>query len=121
MHVHILTDGYPWYYKYGFKFIFQKDHQKIKSNKKIIQNKLTKDLGFDTLITFIYDKAQDIISIEIIGHILKLYTKYKDEPLNKFLKKFTRSYCDIMSYIYMDIYHYFDLESFDTNSMELIL
>ena len=121
LHVHILTDGYPWYYKYGFKFIFQKDHQKIKSNKKIIQNKLTKDLGFDTLITFIYDKAQDIISIEIIGHILKLYTKYKDEPLNKFLKKFTRSYCDIMSYIYMDIYHYFDLESFDTNSMELIL
>ena len=121
LHVHILTDGYPWYYKYGFKFIFQKDHQKIKSNKKIIQNKLTKDLKFDTLMTFIYDKAQDIISIEIIGHILKLYTDLKDKPLNKFLKKFTKSYCNIMSYIHMDIYHYFDLESFATNSMELIL
>ncbi len=125
VHVHILTNYYPWYYKYGFKFIFSKDHKKTKSNKKIIQEKLTKDLPFDKLMFMIYQNIYktnpDINIHQEIFLILKLYIDLKEERLKIFLKKFTKQYCHIMAKIYMDIYHYFNLQSFDTNSMELIL
>jgi len=126
LHVHILTDGKPWYYNFNFKFINNNDHLKVKKNKSIIQSKLTKDLSFDKLLFMIYTKISnsnysELITKETIYSILKLYLLLKDQKLCDFLKKFTKLYCQIMSFIHMDIYGYFNLESFDTNSMELIL
>jgi hypothetical protein len=126
LHVHILTNGQPWYYNFNFKFINNNDHLKVKKNKSIIQSKLTRDLPFDKLLLMIYTKISnsdysELITTEIIYSILKLYIKLKDQKLGDFIKKFTKLYCQIMSFIHMDIYGYFNLESFDTNSMELIL
>lgn len=126
LHVHILTNGKPWYYNFNFKFINKNDHLKVKTNRSIIHNKLTKDLPFDKLLLMIYTKISnsnytELIATDTIYSILKLYTKLKDDKLCDFLKKFSSLYCQIMSFIHMDIYGYFKLELFDTNSMELIL
>lgn len=126
LHVHILTDGKPWYDNFGFKFIDSRDLSRAKKNKTIIKNMITKDLPFDKLLIMIYQKLsksehKDLLTTELIISILKLYIKHKYTKLCEFLKELTKSHCHIMSFIYMDIYHYLKLELFETNTMELII
>ena len=121
LHVHTLTSGTPWYYKFGFKFRDKDDDNIVNNNKIIILSKKTSDLSFDRLILFILNKDNNILTNEKLLDIVKLYRKYKNESLCDFLAQFTRSYCDIMSLIYPDIYIYFKLKKFMTTAMDLII
>jgi hypothetical protein len=87
---------------------------------------LTNNLPFDRLLLMIYNKISkskynELITSELIYSILKLYVGYRYTKLCEFLKEFSRLYCHIMSFIYMDIYNYLKLDLFETNTMELII
>lgn len=84
--VHILTTGYPWYYKYGFKFVDKEIHNYVKKNNKIIKQINTKDISFKKFIKLIKKKIKNIINMndndkpifneKIILDIKKIYDKY---------------------------------------------
>lgn len=121
IYVHTLTSGTPWYYKFGFRLIDKDDDNIVNKNKIIILSKKTSDLSFDRLILFILNKDNNILTNDKLLDIVKLYREYKNKSLCDFLANFTRSYCDIMSLIYPDIYRYFELKKIMSTEMELII
>ena len=52
-HVHTLTDGYPWYYKFGFRFVNKLDKSKVKSNYEKLKSIKTSDIKFTEIIASI--------------------------------------------------------------------
>jgi hypothetical protein len=120
-HVNILTTGYPWYYKFGFKYINKDDHNKVKSNKKKLDKLLTKDLPFEILLSLILETINDNNLYNLLGDnrksanktlikISKLYMQKKDSQIYDFFYIFSRSYCDIISKIYRELFEILNLE-----------
>ena len=48
-----LSDGYPYYYKYGFKYQNKIDHLTVKTNYHYLKNIKTKDINVDDIISII--------------------------------------------------------------------
>jgi len=121
-HVHTLTKGLPWYYKFGFKYTNKVDREKVKSNKIILDNLKTKDLNYDKFLEIIINMILSNKYYNLFGddirllyktqlHLIHLYHKYYDQSIYLFFDKFTKQYCNIMSKIYFDLYKLLNLET----------
>ena len=129
--VHILTKGYPWYYKYGFKFIDKEIHNYVKKNNKIIKQTNTKDISFKNFIKLINDEIISRINIDIkdipmfnekiMLDIKKIYDKYKNKNICLFFNEFTYKYCGLMSVIHYDLFKYLNLIYINSDNMILKL
>jgi hypothetical protein len=114
-----LTNGVPYYYKYGFKYSQEKDHINAKKNNKKLKKYLTSILDINKLTSLITIKLNKIeLSKETIDkdiqNIIDLYNKYKDHNIKKFLYHLKYEYCQIFSLIYtyifenLKLYNYYD-------------
>ena len=123
--VHTLTHGYPWYAKFGFKFINNKDNKILKHNKEKLDNLKTFDLSFDGLMYIIFDnivhtKSHTLILgednfINSINNIINIYLKNKEKTLYNFFSELTRHECDIMCLIYNELFKALKLEHMPTS------
>ena len=129
--VHILTDGYPWYYKYGFKFYYGYNKIDCDNNYKRLMKLKTHNMQFKNFINLInkqisnYSELDNINKIKfdekIISNIKKIYDKYENDNICLFFKEFTLNYCNIMCLIYEKLFKYLKLDYIDAERMFLTL
>lgn len=118
-YVHTLYSGFPWYYKYNFKYNERNDNH-VKYNKNKLDIMKTNDLDYNILINIIKDEYKEL-NKELENKIKKLYEKYKDQQIYIFFYKLTRKFCFIMSLIYYELFKILDLKFYDNNIMILNL
>ena len=135
---HTLTYGYPWYYKYGFKYINKNEHSKVKDNYKKIKKIITKDILFNDFNIIILNNLFDVESNFVISDdakeitsylflINELYNKYYNLPITEFFNEFVKSNCKVMTRIDKQLFVLLKLEllninlQYNDNKMELIL
>ena len=104
----MLTDGKPYYYKYGFKYTNEMNHMFVKQNKHILKTILTKDIKWSKLEKIIRRNVKDIsLNNKIDDNLVKIKNIY-DELLNEnikvFLKTIKYQFCEIFSVIYNELY-----------------
>ena len=112
-----LTNGFPYYYKYKFKYLTEKNHINAKKNHKKLKEYLTEILDKDKLINLIKKKlnkiglSQEKINKDIEG-ILEIYNKYKDSNIKNFLYDLKYKYCQIFSLIYLYLFEMLKLNNY---------
>lgn len=101
-YVHVLTNGYPWYYKYGFILIDDLNRKIVIKNKQRMDTIKTKDVSFDSILNLIINATikNSVLTVEKIFDITKIYIKCKDLEIYKFFYYLSRRHCDIMHYTY---------------------
>ena len=115
-----LSDGYPYYYKYGFKYKNKIDHLNVKTNYISLKNIKTKDVNIINII--------DIINLQmtnnnkdyrenIIQNVKILYDKYQNNGVKKFIKSIKYKMCDIFSIIHMALYAYLNMINYTSKIM----
>ena len=123
-HVHTLTKGYPWYYKFGFRYYEKEAREKVRENKKILDVLKTKDLLLNKFMEIILNKIISGKYYDILGDdnkmtiknqlkIINLYNEYYEQSIYLFFDKFTKQYCNIMSKIYIDLFRLLNLKYID--------
>jgi hypothetical protein len=115
-----LTDGYPYYYKYGFKYQNKVDHLNVKTNYFNLKNIKTKDLDLNDIVNMVklqitHNKLLNIKKIE--KYIRFLYEKHNDSNIRKFIKSIKYEMCDIFSMINMSLYVHLNLISYTSKVM----
>jgi hypothetical protein len=106
----ILTDGKPYYYKYGFRYVNETNHKIVKKGKQILKNLLTKNIKWSKFEKIIRKNVEDTSLNDNINDILLKIKELYDESINKndnikdFLKTIKYEYCDIFSVIYQELY-----------------
>ena len=124
---HTLTYGYPWYYKYGFKYISKIENSIVKKNYKLINKMITKDMLFNDLNKLILKNLFDVESKSIISddaqiltsYLLKineLYDKYYNLPITNFFNEFVKYNCIIMSRIDRQLFTLLKLDLLNVQS-----
>ncbi len=129
--VYILQKGYPWYYKYGFRFMFNNEHIDVKNNYKKIKNIKTSYISFRKLIKMIktnINNGEEVFrdnpidfSQEIINDIKSIYDQLKDSNICEFFNRITLKYCELMSIIYLNLFEYLNLKYIHGEKMILNL
>jgi hypothetical protein len=129
--VHILTRGYPWYYKYGFKFMDKDTHNDVIDNNTKIMNMKTSDIIFDKFIKFIKKSIDSSIEIYkdtpinfnqyVIDDIKQIYENNQNNNISMFFNEFTLKHCDLMSLIYIRLFDHLKLKYINGELMMLKL
>lgn len=129
-HVHTLTDGYPLYYKYGFRFVFHIENAKVKFNYDRLTNIKTSDIDFSKIINCItkftieedkYKYFTDKETIINLHSLSNLYQKYYNDNIMKFFKKVSRNACIMMSLLWKYVFNELKLEQYTSYNMVLEL
>jgi hypothetical protein len=117
-----LTNGKPYYYKYGFRYKNTEERKMVIFNNKKLKELKTTELKIEDLNNII-KKNSEIKYINIdeiqneINETLKLYEKYKDKLIVKFLYNIKYNYCVIFGLIYFDIFKNLGLMEYKNKSM----
>jgi hypothetical protein len=100
-----ITDGEPYYYKYGFIYEDINEHKIVKKNKEKLINLKTKDISFDLLkniiIKEVKNKQKNIN--KLIEQVKNIYDKYLDDNIMNFFKKLKYSSCVLFSLIHSEL------------------
>ena len=129
-HVHTLTDGYPWYYKFGFRFVNLKDNEKVKINYNKLKLIKTSDIKFVDIIKCIakytiddnkYKYFNDKETIINLYNLTDLYETNYNENIMKFFKNVSKESCIMMSLLWNYIFNLLKLNKYETFTMELNL
>lgn len=100
-----ITDGEPYYYKYGFIYEDIKEHKIVKKNKEKLINLKTKDISFDLLkniiIKEVKNKQKDMN--KLIEQVKKIYNKYLDDNIMNFFKELKYWSCVLFSLIHSEL------------------
>jgi len=104
----ILTDGEPYYYKYGFKYENEINQKAVVNNKEKLLKAKTKNMKWDSLEKMI---RKDIVyyrlNVDIdksVNEIKNIYNEYINRNVKEFLKKIKYEMCEVFSVIYKTIY-----------------
>lgn len=112
-----LMSGMPWYYKFGFNNLDNEVNEDIKYNINIINQIKVNEINFDKLLILIYD---DNIKnkIEYINkNIDKLRNYFNSNLLLKnVIRKMFSDDCELLYYIYNDIYRIIKLINISDNN-----
>jgi hypothetical protein len=129
-HVHTLTSGYPWYYKFGFKFVNLNDANSVKQNYDKLKNVKTSDITFQQIIKCItlntitnnkYKHFSDKETIINLHNLTQLYDKHLNDNIMIFFNEVTRNACIMMSLMTSEIFETLKLQEYKTTSMYLNL
>ena len=129
-HVHTLTDGYPWYYKFGFKFVNKLDRIRTKENYNKLKLIKTSDISFVNIIRCItkytiddskYKYFSDKETIINLHNLTSLYEKHYESNIMLFFKKVSYESCIMMSLLWNYVYELLGLDKYQTQTMVLEL
>lgn len=120
-YVHVLTNGVPWYYKYGFSVVDDLNNKIIIKNKQKIDSIITKDISFDRILYLIIHATikNDILTTDKIYDILKIYIKCKDLPIYTFFYFLSRRHCDVMHYTHKLFFDLLGLKHYTLDSLKM--
>ena len=116
-----LSDGYPYYYKYGFKYKNKIDHLNVKTNYINLKNIQTANINindiFDIIKLQMTHNSKYYIDNKIEENIRRLYDKYQTKNIKKFIKSIKYELCYVFSMIYMSLYAYLNLINYTSKIM----
>jgi len=111
-----LSNGYPYYYKYGFKYQDKIDHLNVKTNYYHLKNIKTMDINIEDVIKMI--KLQMTHKGPFNDKIIRLlYEKYFNNNVKKFIRSIKYDLCDIFSMIHMALYAHLKLINYTSKMM----
>lgn len=110
-----LQSGYPWYWKFGFRYENPNLNSNAEKTKQILDNLKTGDLAFEVLIDILmstlkfnnyieYDMIDNKKILNQIAIMSEIYINNKDKPIYNFFKQMYYECCDIMSLITSELY-----------------
>lgn len=106
----MLTDGYTWYGKYGFRPYDptkQKPDEKLEKayllNIKIAEELLTNSLDLNKIVVTINQEEKQHLKLEELSRLAKKYPRMKDF-VKRLVEQFDK-YCCIINYILEEIYN----------------
>lgn len=105
-----LTQGFPHYHKYGFKYKYEPDNQILKENYKHFLTSPT--INANKILSLLKEKKIDNTTINKIKKLFEIYKKENnndDISVRKFVKFYTNNLkdierCDFIKKIYIDLY-----------------
>jgi hypothetical protein len=106
MYAYTLTNGEPWCFHFGFRFVSQKSNQNAEHNRQLFAKLQTGNVDKQDLMEVIDDKMQEFMyeGADQLKHIGQLYDEYREQSFGAFLKAFQYQHCVIFSYRYREIY-----------------
>jgi len=107
---HILQVGYPWYWKFGFRYNNEKVNENIIKYQKYLDKLKTSDILFEVLIDILmeeltsnnyieYDMLDNKKILNEISKMTKIYIIQKEESAYLFFKEMYIQCCEIMELI----------------------
>jgi hypothetical protein len=114
-----LTDGEPYYYKYGFKYEDENDHYIIKNNSNKLKKIKTIDVPLEKIIKIIKKKVNN--TDILIPQVTKIYNKYLDVSIMNFLKELKYWNCPLFALIYTKIVVLLKFETINKNVMVYLI
>lgn len=129
---YILQTGYPWYWKFGFRYKNENMNKDIEKAKKYLDKLKTSDLSFESLVDMLisilrfnnyieYDMLDNKKILNQIGQMSEIYLQEKDKPAYNFFVQMYYSCCDIMSCITKELFESFKLFKNKSTSNEMVL
>lgn len=108
---YILQTGYPWYWKFGFKYMDKESNIKLENNKKKLDKLTVSNIAFEDLLDILLSKIEigryiddnlldNAQMLKNIGLMTKIYKKhYSSENVYDFFKEMYMDCCEIMAII----------------------
>ena len=128
IYANTLCYGTSWYFKYGFRFINDKDNKRMEQNKKKLEKIKINDIKLDILIKVINDieskfiyKITDEMITKSINDITDYYNKNLDKNIDELFGYIKYNYCDIFCQIYEVIYESLELNRYKSSKMYMNL
>lgn len=109
-----LTNGLPYYYKYGFVHEDKYDREKVRDNK--IKLKInTSEIEYLTLMNVVNNfmkknKCNEQIKMEYLQYVASLYEKHYHNNIKSFFKDLKYDYCFLFCLIYQGLYDMMNLQ-----------
>ena len=126
IHLRTITQGMPFYTKYGFIPTYEDEYKIFRDNKKIFQKKpsLTKEEIINLLYYRKFDEKRNKNIIDYINNILIPRLKKNNlvsEFINNIINDRKKEGCTILNNIYMKIYDKIGYTVYDNRHFELDL
>jgi hypothetical protein len=114
-----LSNGYPYYYKYEFKFKNNIFHDRVKYNYNILKNIKTKDININDINDIILSEIEDLNydNNKIIKKIEQIYNKYYEKNIKLFMRSMKYKLCEIFSLTYENLFRYLGLKNYGNNKV----
>jgi hypothetical protein len=114
-----LSGGYPYYYKYGFKYQDRIIHDRVKYNFNVLEKMQTKDYQLDDIIKIILFEIEDLNydQNKIIKKIRKIYDKCYEKNIKTFMKYVKYNLCDIFSLTCDNLFRFLGLKNYGNSKI----
>jgi hypothetical protein len=127
--VHTLQTGYPWYWKFGFRYIKSNLNKKINSNIEFMNSLMTNEMPFQIILNiflnkiinerYIQNKVIDLDDLILkIKFLTDIYIKNVNNKAYDFFKEITAEYCEFMALIYDELFVSLNLQNLISNLPE---
>ena len=121
-----LTDGEPYYYKYGFVYESTNNYEDVINNKLKLENMITSELDYIELMTKIknrlsVNKCEEEFIWSQLKHVAKIYEKHLNNNIKIFLKELKYKHCFMFCTIYAIIWDLLNLRLNLNTSMIMTL
>lgn len=110
-----LTDGYPYYYKYGYIYEDESNHRNVIKNNETLSKIKTTDIDNNEIFKIVIEKVK--LNKKLMSQIKKIYNEEKDKNIKTFLKRVKYDMCELFSLIYTDLYKLLKLNYYDKTLM----
>ena len=114
-----LSDGYPYYYKYGFQYRDEIIHNRVKYNYFTLKKMHTKDYQLNDFISMILFEIEDLNydQNKIIKKITKIYEKCYEKNIKIFMKNFKYNLCEIFSLTCDNLFRFLGLKNYGNSKI----
>ena len=119
-YLHTLTQGVPWYYKFGFVPIDDKNKEIMEYNYNKMRNYVTNELNIkDILKNSVNIRVEEIPKAR---EIIRIFDDNRNEKLYDTIQKVTKNsrYCNVFSKIFEEVYCGLKLKKYN-GSLKMIL
>lgn len=120
-----LTDGIPYYYKYGFVYEQHDEHKRVRKNIKKL-NILSSELNYEKMFKMINKrlikiKCSEQIKTQCFDIVANLYEKNFNNNVKDFFKELKYQHCFLFCLIYNDLWDVLKLNTYRDHMMIMSL
>lgn len=120
-----LTDGIPYYYKYGFVYDQQEDYDNVRRNKRKL-NILSSDLNHEKMFIMINKKLMkckctEQIKTECLDFVADTYERNLNKNVKEFFKELKFGNYFLFCLIYIELWNFMKLKGYEYHTMVMKL